>query len=597
MHSIELRRVPYFHNMSRKLNLFALLVITACSSSENDAETTENIFEWQRFDNVVFEQAESEDKLVLLDIGANWCHWCHVMDEKTYADPTVQEYLSAHFVLAREDQDSRPDLYAAYRNWGWPAIIVFNSDKQEVLKLKGYQEKTKFLELLGQAVKNPQPITEETTTPSVLSSSQQELYDRFISRIDHEKGMYHQNHKFLQLPGVEHGLKYYRKDDSIRKWLDVTIENSYELVDPVWSGVYQYSTQKAWTNQHYEKLLRVQANYIEAYARYGMVAKNEKAIQAAEDIFKYCERFLGNETPLYYNSQNADVIPGKESKEYYAKTEEERLKIGTPSVDENSYLKENAMLAKSLIYLWAASNDEKYLNRATHMTDYIVNGHFKNHKGVFNRNVDDGQNMFSFEDNRELLELFMIIYQATGNEQYLYHAENSGVGMDLEFGTENGMVSSAQTEIGNVIVPLNNLDAAINYNYLGHLTKDEKLKKQFLRQSEEIFAHLDQKGLARVTAYLPVVLRAKQEFEKEPFHAVLITDGTDNELPKDFYPIILANPDQYVIFEHLIIADFTEEQELLYGGVAPGTLFMCTSSYCSAPIKSKIGLQEFFENN
>ena len=44
---------------------------------------------WQDWSPQVFAQARAENKLVLLDMAAVWCHWCHVMDEKTYADPAV----------------------------------------------------------------------------------------------------------------------------------------------------------------------------------------------------------------------------------------------------------------------------------------------------------------------------------------------------------------------------------------------------------------------------------------------------------------------------------------------------------------------------
>jgi thiol:disulfide interchange protein len=44
---------------------------------------------WQPYDPGSFALAKRLNRPVLIDIGAMWCHWCHVMDQKTYADPQV----------------------------------------------------------------------------------------------------------------------------------------------------------------------------------------------------------------------------------------------------------------------------------------------------------------------------------------------------------------------------------------------------------------------------------------------------------------------------------------------------------------------------
>ena len=41
---------------------------------------------WREWNEEAFEAARSEDKPVLLTMGATWCHWCHVMDEQAYSD-------------------------------------------------------------------------------------------------------------------------------------------------------------------------------------------------------------------------------------------------------------------------------------------------------------------------------------------------------------------------------------------------------------------------------------------------------------------------------------------------------------------------------
>ena len=39
---------------------------------------------WHEWGEEAFAAAARENKPMLLDIGAVWCHWCHVMDRESY---------------------------------------------------------------------------------------------------------------------------------------------------------------------------------------------------------------------------------------------------------------------------------------------------------------------------------------------------------------------------------------------------------------------------------------------------------------------------------------------------------------------------------
>ena len=60
-------------------------------------------------------RAQQENKPILLDIGAVWCHWCHVMDRESYENPEVAEIINAHFVAVKVDRDERPDVDSRYQ--------------------------------------------------------------------------------------------------------------------------------------------------------------------------------------------------------------------------------------------------------------------------------------------------------------------------------------------------------------------------------------------------------------------------------------------------------------------------------------------------
>src|SRR5690606_9964687 len=94
---------------------------------------------WQAWKPETFERARTSGKLILIGVSASWCHWCHVMDERTYGAPEVQTLLAANFVAVRVDADARPDLATRYARFGWPATIVLTPEAEEVAGWRGYQ--------------------------------------------------------------------------------------------------------------------------------------------------------------------------------------------------------------------------------------------------------------------------------------------------------------------------------------------------------------------------------------------------------------------------------------------------------------------------
>ena len=58
---------------------------------------------WLEWDKEAFEKASKENKPILLDIHGVWCHWCHVMDNTTYFDKEIMEYVNENFIPIRAD--------------------------------------------------------------------------------------------------------------------------------------------------------------------------------------------------------------------------------------------------------------------------------------------------------------------------------------------------------------------------------------------------------------------------------------------------------------------------------------------------------------
>ena len=68
----------------------------------------------------LFARAKAENRFVLLDMDAVWCHGCHVMEETTYHDPNVVALINKKYIPVRVDQDDNPELSNRYGDWRSP---------------------------------------------------------------------------------------------------------------------------------------------------------------------------------------------------------------------------------------------------------------------------------------------------------------------------------------------------------------------------------------------------------------------------------------------------------------------------------------------
>ena len=84
--------------------------------------------DWYEWGDAAFERAKADDKPMLLDIGAVWCHWCHVIDRESYENPDIAKIISDNFIAVKVDRDERPDVDSRYQSaissisgqGGWP---------------------------------------------------------------------------------------------------------------------------------------------------------------------------------------------------------------------------------------------------------------------------------------------------------------------------------------------------------------------------------------------------------------------------------------------------------------------------------------------
>ena len=88
----------------------------------------DNPVDWYPWGEEAFTRAREEDLPILLSIGYSSCHWCHVMERESFADPQVAKVLNQAFVPVKVDREERPDVDAIYMqalqaltgHGGWP---------------------------------------------------------------------------------------------------------------------------------------------------------------------------------------------------------------------------------------------------------------------------------------------------------------------------------------------------------------------------------------------------------------------------------------------------------------------------------------------
>ncbi len=92
--------------------------------------------DWHEWGEAAFEKARAESKPILLDVGAVWCHWCHVIDRESYENPEIAALINQHYIPVKVDRDERPDVDSRYQaaigaisgQGGWPLTAFLTPD-------------------------------------------------------------------------------------------------------------------------------------------------------------------------------------------------------------------------------------------------------------------------------------------------------------------------------------------------------------------------------------------------------------------------------------------------------------------------------------
>jgi hypothetical protein len=568
---------------------------------------------WQPWSDDLFARAKAEHRLVLLDLEAGWCHWCHVMDETTYRDPAVTGLLAGRFLPVRVDQDARPDLSNRYEDYGWPATVVFDADGHELVKRSGYLEPRRMAELLQAIVDDPTPGP-SVVAPAPLrpapdgpldQARRERLRESFLASYDREHGAWGTVHKYLDPDCVEYcllraagGAGAGGPDREAQAMVARSLDAAMALFDPAWGGVYQYSTGGVWSEPHFEKLMAYQADYLRSYAldyaagAAGAAGGRPARLRAAEEVQRFMRGFLTSPEGAFYASQDADLVPGEHSAAYFALDDAGRRAQGQPRVDTHVYARENGWAIAALAALYAVTGDDRTRAEAERAARWIIANRALP-GGGFRHDASDRGGPY-LGDTLAMARAGLALYTATGAREWLALARRGLDFIDARFAVAPAASVSAEggaAPAGYLTTPAipgglpptpqrdENLALARLANLVFHHTGDPAYRAMAARA----FRYLAAPGIAerRPTAG---VLVADAELASEPLHLTVVGRKDD---PRAVALFRAATADPWV-YKRVEWLDGREgplpNPDVQLPTLAEPALFLCTGQRCSTPV-------------
>ena len=310
---------------------------------------------WRQYSTQAFAAAAEAGRPILLSISAVWCHWCHVMDETTYSDPSVLELIRQRFLPIRVDRDQRPDVDHRYNLGGWPST-AFLTPEGEVLGGGTYINPGQMIDVASRIADYYSAHKEEISrrlaerereSGSLTDAGEagpgapeENLVQGVVSSLkagyDREFGGFGREPKFPQAEALcllaERSILSGDLELMSMAQHSLTAMASGGMYDQVEDGFYRYSTTRDFSVPHFEKMLEDHAGLIEALALSGQGEILDGAVRYLDRVL------LDPESGLYGGSQDAD-------ERYYLGDAQSRAAITPPAVDRRLYVSWNAALA------------------------------------------------------------------------------------------------------------------------------------------------------------------------------------------------------------------------------------------------------------
>src|ERR1700683_934481 len=299
--------------------------------------------DWLEWGEEAFARARAEQKPILLDIGAVWCHWCHVIDRESYENSEIAAIINEHYVAVKVDRDERPDVDSRYQSavsaisgqGGWPltafltpaGIPFFGGTYFPPDDAMGRPGFRRILLAAAEAFRTRRDEVDKSAKTLQEAVSRSELYQgasgpfdadvvdemvqSIIAMFDPRNGGFGQAPKFPHAAAIDLLLERYQSthDTNLRDIAVKTLEKMAHggVYDQLAGGFHRYSVDERWLVPHFEKMSYDNSELLRNYLHGWQVTLNPLLRETAEGIIHWVDEVLSDrERGGFYASQDAD---------------------------------------------------------------------------------------------------------------------------------------------------------------------------------------------------------------------------------------------------------------------------------------------------
>jgi uncharacterized protein YyaL (SSP411 family) len=299
--------------------------------------------DWFEWGEEAFAKARKEDKPMLLDIGAVWCHWCHVIDRESYENPAIAQIINEHYVPVKVDRDERPDVDSRYQaaisaisgQGGWPLTGFLMPDGKpffggtyfppedqfgrpgfrRVLLAVAESYKNKRADLVRAAESLADSVAQAEMFTGAHGKFDAEIVDSQVRSItqlfDIKNGGFGKAPKFPHCSAIDLVLERYQqtKERHLLAMAETTLEKMARggVYDQLAGGFHRYSVDEKWLVPHFEKMSYDNSELLKNYLHGWQITNNPLLRETALTIIDWVDTTLSDrDRGGFYASQDAD---------------------------------------------------------------------------------------------------------------------------------------------------------------------------------------------------------------------------------------------------------------------------------------------------
>ena len=312
-----------------------------------------NPVDWFPWGEEALSLAKKRNTPLFVSIGYATCHWCHVMEEESFEDLEIAEYLNEHFVCVKVDREERPDLDAIYMsavqilngNGGWPLNVFLTPRGMPFVGGTYFPARdgdrgpsTGFLTLIrrirdvfhtkSEAVESTsrqltQAIRRMLAPPAGRSVPGPLVLEKatalFRQIFDPNHGGIQGAPKFPSSLPVRFLLRRGQRTSGAeclgmaRTTLDRMARGG--IYDQIGGGFHRYSTDETWLVPHFEKMLYDNALLAMAYLKAFEITGDETYRRITEETLRYITVEMRSPEGLFFSATDADSLSETGEKE------------------------------------------------------------------------------------------------------------------------------------------------------------------------------------------------------------------------------------------------------------------------------------------